>query len=140
MAKVGINKKADYEGWTNWETWNVALLIDNEERTSDLARQMAKNALTRRNRGQLNLDELAKQYARAFSRQERQVKKYHEDMAADARDERGQYESQQLQGKPELTQEEVAAMSSEDRVKHVGDSLQGIFFDMGGTSDWEKPM
>jgi len=133
-------KKAEYEGWSNWETWNVNLLIDNEERTSNLARQMANVALEKRNRGQLNLDELAKQYARSFAFQERQVKKYHADQAADARDERGKYEAQQLQGKPGLTKEEVAALPSEERVKHIGDSLQGIFFDMGGSSDWEKPM
>lgn len=135
-----ISKKADYEGWTNWETWNVALLIDNEERSNSLARQMAKSALEKRNRGQLNLDELTKQYARAFVGQERQVKKYHEDMAADARDERGKYEAKQLEGKPGLTKEEIAALPSEERVKYISEQLGGIFYDMGGASDWEKPM
>lgn len=32
-AKVGNWKFADYNGWTNWETWNTVLMIDNEQET-----------------------------------------------------------------------------------------------------------
>ena len=28
-----MSKDQEYNGWTNWETWNVALWADNEEET-----------------------------------------------------------------------------------------------------------
>jgi hypothetical protein len=33
-----------YNGWTNYETWNVALWIDNEQGSYDEARDMARRA------------------------------------------------------------------------------------------------
>ena len=33
-----------YNGWTNYETWNVALWIDNEPGTYEEARDMARRA------------------------------------------------------------------------------------------------
>ena len=33
-----------YNGWANYETWNVALWIDNEQGTYEEARDMARRA------------------------------------------------------------------------------------------------
>ena len=30
---------ADYNGWANWETWNVALWLQNDEAMYDVARR-----------------------------------------------------------------------------------------------------
>lgn len=37
-----------YNGWTNYETWNVKLWIDNEEPSYKLWREITKNAWSRR--------------------------------------------------------------------------------------------
>lgn len=123
-----------YEGWTNWETWNVAALIDNERETQDTAHNLAKRVLQSR-----DIDKLADQFSRYFRKQEREVRKYHADSAADARDARGKYEREQLEGKGQPTPEEIKAMSKEERVKYYADRFGGMFYDMGGTSNWEKP-
>jgi hypothetical protein len=37
-----------YNGWTNYETWNVALWIDNEPGTYEESRDMARHARSER--------------------------------------------------------------------------------------------
>jgi hypothetical protein len=34
-----------YNGWTNYETWSVALIIDNDERTHSESRAIVRHAL-----------------------------------------------------------------------------------------------
>jgi len=34
-----IPDRTDFNGWANWETWNVSLYIKNDERTYKVARQ-----------------------------------------------------------------------------------------------------
>ena len=36
--KLGGDKAMSYNGWTNYETWNVALYMDNDEQSYALAR------------------------------------------------------------------------------------------------------
>lgn len=38
------NERKSYNGWSNYETWNVALWLDNEQGTYDEARDMARHA------------------------------------------------------------------------------------------------
>lgn len=33
-----LRRKSDYNGWTNWDTWHTALLIDNEQVSQSIAR------------------------------------------------------------------------------------------------------
>lgn len=34
-----------YNGWTNYETWGVALVLDNEQSTQEIALEMAREAI-----------------------------------------------------------------------------------------------
>ncbi|MGA7630279.1 MAG: hypothetical protein WCB11_05900 [Terriglobales bacterium] len=121
-----------YEGWTNWETWNVALLIDNSESTVNAKRRLALNALQKG----IGIDQLTDQFRRMLRKQEDEVRQYHEDNAADARDERGAYERQELEGtKPESTGD-----AHKDAIRDAVNGLMKPWCDMGGTSDWEEPM
>ena len=36
--QLGVHKAMSYNGWTNYETWNVALYMDNDEQSYALAR------------------------------------------------------------------------------------------------------
>jgi len=37
------SKKSDYQGWTNWETWNTKLMIDNDYDPYMQSRQLVQN-------------------------------------------------------------------------------------------------
>jgi hypothetical protein len=34
-----------YNGWTNYETWSVALIIDNDQSTHEMSRQIVREAI-----------------------------------------------------------------------------------------------
>jgi len=36
--QLGVHKAMSYNGWANYETWNVALWMDNDEESYQLAR------------------------------------------------------------------------------------------------------
>jgi hypothetical protein len=94
------NKEQCYDRWSNWATSNVALLIDHSESTLNTKKRLAMNAL----KEGIGVDQLANQFQRMFKKQEDEVRQYHDENAADARNRRGQYERQQLEGtKPEST-------------------------------------
>ena len=49
MKTNNLNKNSEpttYNGWANYETWLVALWIDNDQRLYQLARYCANNGLT----------------------------------------------------------------------------------------------
>lgn len=126
--KTAAKKTADYEGWSNWETWHVALLIDNEQQSHTTKTNLTRNAIKKG----LGAEHLAKQFSRFFAPQEKATREFYEDNAANAREERGTYERQQLEGtKPEPTG---------DRAKDLAHELFGAtFYGMGGVSSWEQP-
>jgi hypothetical protein len=42
-GKFSSTKKSDYQGWTNWETWNTKLMIDNDYEPYMQSRQLVQN-------------------------------------------------------------------------------------------------
>ncbi len=42
--KSSVQKKGDYQGWKNYETWNVALWIDNDQGLQEMVREMAQSS------------------------------------------------------------------------------------------------
>jgi len=34
--------QSDYQGWTNWETWNTSLMMDNEQELYNQVRELAE--------------------------------------------------------------------------------------------------
>ena len=45
---------AEYNGWTNYETWNVALWIDNDQGTYRMVQDWAETAVARIRLGYIN--------------------------------------------------------------------------------------
>ena len=120
------NKKAaDYGGYTNWATEYVVVLIDNDARYSNLANSMARTGLKKRDGGVFNFDKFVSWFSRTFHRLEKQIMEEYESSASEARNSRGKYERESLEG----TQEDYSP----------GDKLVGLFYDIGGTSTWEEP-
>jgi len=136
-SKIALCKKADYNGWSNWLTWHVALLIDNTEASYNTKINLTRNALKKG----MTPAELGNQFARFFKKQEKETRDFAAANAEDARSERGQYEREQLEGgAPKPTQEQLQSMSREQKVKYYGDQFKGLFYDIGGTSSWEEEL
>ena len=38
--------EADYQGWTNWETWNVYVALDNEQESHNAMRKLVADGGT----------------------------------------------------------------------------------------------
>lgn len=49
-----------YNGWTNWDTWNVNLILDNEEFLSRRKASWGANFLRRHRKGTFDLEQAAK--------------------------------------------------------------------------------
>lgn len=39
-------RMADYQGWSNWETWNTSVMIDNDHKTHDESRKLVEQGAT----------------------------------------------------------------------------------------------
>jgi len=70
----------DYNGWTNWETWHTALLIDNDERMQSHAYALGKRCAAIR-RGEVkgkvyNPKIAADAFRHAFSKAWTQTKRF----------------------------------------------------------------
>lgn len=127
--KNGTQKTADYEGWTNWSTWHVNLLIDNTEASYSTKRRLVQNAL----RKGITLDQLASQFSRMFHKQYKETKEFHDNNALDAKDERSRIESKRLEtlyGEPQ---------SSGNQIQDIVDGLMGVGYEMGMKNGWEEP-
>ena len=51
-VEANLGKKADYEGWSNYSTWGLSLLLDNDQALYNESRELAKKST--------NINELAK--------------------------------------------------------------------------------
>jgi hypothetical protein len=122
-------KTADYNGWSNWLTWHVALLIDNEESSYNAKRNLCQAALKKRDKGALDLDKLAAQFSRVFNKQYRETVKFAEGNAAHDREERLQ------------ARKEMEARKSRDpktfTMKEKMDDLFGLFDDGTDKTGWD---
>ena len=125
--KSGAAKTAGYEGWTDWQTWYLHILIDQEPKSQERMHELAELAV----KAGWDPGKLAETYERVFQRYYRQVRREYEGNAADARAERGAYERRQLEG--------TEPPPSGDKYKDMADRLFEPFYDMGGTSGWEEP-
>ena len=69
-----MRKRAEVEGWTDWQTMVVYSYISNDQRDQKKAQTMAQQALQQRRQGNFNLDTLANQFAQTFRKYRNQVK------------------------------------------------------------------
>jgi hypothetical protein len=49
-----------YSGWTNWDTWNTMLILDNDERTSNWLNEWAKNFKKKKEKGKFDYEKAEK--------------------------------------------------------------------------------
>jgi len=71
----------DYNGWHNWETWHVALLIDNEEPLYNTKRNLARHALKEAKGQVVNIDKLADQFSKMLAKAYKDTKAFYESNA-----------------------------------------------------------
>lgn len=118
-------RAADYWGYDDWITGHTALLINNESAAYSTLKNLVRNALKKK----MTPKELAAQFARFFKKQAQDSKQFYAENAQGSRDQRGEWERKQLEG----------VQPSGDKVRDIGDKLMGIYYEMGGESDWEQP-
>ena len=63
--KLGVHKAMTYNGWTNYETWNVALWMDNDEESYKIARS-SKNYEEYRRKQNLRAEPLTGDHVSLF--------------------------------------------------------------------------
>jgi len=94
--RTGSRKTADYEGWTDWQTYLLALYIDQERDTNKIRRDLGKHALETGEPA----EQLAEKFKKFMQKPYRQVKREYEENAQETRDDRGAHERRQLTGEP----------------------------------------
>jgi len=129
-------KKADFEGWTDWQTWYVNLLIGNSRSTHDAAMLGVRHAMASGasrglpKQGIVNL--CARKFAERFRGIRDQAKREYEENALEARTESGEFEARQIEGKkPPSTGSRAGDVLAE--------AMDLIHSDMGGQSGWLEP-
>src|SRR5271157_20178 len=115
---------ADFWGYSDWVTGHTALMINNESAAYSTLKNLVRNALKKK----MAPKELAAQFARFFKKQAEESKEFYAENAQGARDQRGQWERKQLEG----------VVPTGNKVKDIGDKLMGLYYEMGGESDWER--
>ena len=131
-----MRKRAEVEGWTDWQTMVVYSYISNDQRDHKKAQTMALQALQQRGKGNFNLDTLANQFAQTFRKYRNQVKQQWDEEDAEALQERGEFEARQIEGKtPEPTGNRAADIFAEiiDLMK-ADPGMSG-----GGPREWVEP-
>jgi hypothetical protein len=69
-------EKETYNGWTNWATWHVALLIDNEQESHNRQWTMAKHSLTFLPKNTFSLAKSAAWWKKTFAKQARETNQF----------------------------------------------------------------
>jgi hypothetical protein len=57
--RLGFVTTADYQGWSNWETWNTSLMMDNEQELYNKVRELAEKYRKRPEAGEKALENWA---------------------------------------------------------------------------------
>ena len=73
----------DYNGWHNWETWHVALLIDNDEPLYKTKQNLVRAAIKAAKGQPVNIDRLADQMSKVLARAYQDTKSFYEGNARD---------------------------------------------------------
>jgi len=76
----------NYNGWHNWETWHVALLIDNEQPLYEAKRNLARRAVKDAKGGEVNVDKLADQMSKVLYDAYQKTKEFAESNAREMPD------------------------------------------------------
>ncbi len=123
---ASVKTAGDYWGYDNWVTGHTALMLENDEVTYTAMKNLVRNALKKK----MTPKELAAQMQRipSIRKAGEETLKFHEENAQGARDDRGAYERRQLEGVP-----------AGDKKTDFKDKFMGLFYDIGGQSDWEQP-
>jgi hypothetical protein len=89
-------KTADYDGWTDKQTHDLNLYIDQERDTNKIRVDLGKAALEQG----WSAEELAERLKKFMQKPYRMVKREFEEAAQETRDDRGAHERRQLTGEP----------------------------------------
>jgi hypothetical protein len=71
-----MSNETTYNGWTNWATWHVALLIDNEQDSHERQWTMAKHSLSFLPKKTFSLAKSAAWWKKTFAKQARETRQF----------------------------------------------------------------
>ena len=126
---------AKFEGWTNWQTWYLHVLIGNERKSNDTAHRIVRQALDRGLKDETAQQAVARLFSKYFNGLRNQAKAEFEENAKDALKEEGEFQARQIEGRKPPPSEHG----------HAGDVLNEavdlIRSDMGSgpIRQWKEP-
>jgi hypothetical protein len=88
-----------YEGWTDWQTWYVHVMIGNERRPNDLMHLIVREALKSGRPDEQVYGTVARMFAKHFRRIRDMAKAEFDEGLQDTIAERGEFEARQIEGK-----------------------------------------